>query len=199
MGAKIFPVTLGLVAICLLASITTALENSPTATGPEPIPRALLSPRPGEGAFSFALRQAWQFRKRAWLAANRELEVIETRDPGLTARPAKWMRFRQRMLARDASGDLRRSYTLAREAQVLARTPQEKYRAATLLAGIECERGDHEAELRWAQVLMALEPRNQASLRYLWRAARCNGREPTTAHAYTVPRRLSDTHTTTSR
>jgi hypothetical protein len=63
----------------------------------------------------------------------------------------------------------------AQMAAALARTPEESYQATVLLARLECDAGDHRAELEQAQGLMALAPRRRVSLMVLWRAARCNG------------------------
>jgi hypothetical protein len=81
----------------------------------------------------------------------------------------------QSLLARDRDGNLRRARDAARRAVALAQTPVEEYRAATLLAIIECELGHHRAELQQARRLVNLEPRNRNSLLAMRRAAECNG------------------------
>jgi hypothetical protein len=135
-------------------------------------PASLIAPR-RSGAFETALRQAWECRTRARLAANREREAMEAWDPGVTAERAEPVRREQ--MVRDADGSLRRAHAQALEAVGLARTPSDQYRASWLLARIECDRGNHQAELRQAQRLVELAPHQERSREALEHALACLG------------------------
>jgi hypothetical protein len=97
----------------------------------------------------------------------------------------------QRMMA-DQS-DMSRARTAGEHAAVLARTPQEEYRAAELLVLIEHESGHHAAELRHASTLVALQPRQRHAWMVLRAAARCNGAEPLARRANAAMQAFGDT------
>ena len=78
-------------------------------------------------------------------------------------------------MSRHRHGEMRRAPAPARRTAVLARIPGKAYEAVVLLARIDCDAGDHKAELEQARRLMALAPRRRVSLTVLWRAASCNG------------------------
>jgi hypothetical protein len=73
---------------------------------------------------------------------------------------------------------------------VLARTPEDAYAAGRLLAGVECDAGDHQHELAQARQLMLMQPRNPESLMLLQRAAICNHEELLADQTAAVLRRL---------
>jgi hypothetical protein len=110
---------------------------------------------------------------RAQEAVSRECEALEAWDPRLTE-AAGDAALRRQLLAADRSGDLGWARVQAQMAAALARTPEETYEAVVLLARLECDAGDHRAELEQARRLTALAPRRRTSLTVLWRAARCN-------------------------
>jgi hypothetical protein len=135
---------------------------------------------------------------RAQEAVSRECEALEEREPGRgdagrTKTAPEDAALRRQLLAADHSGDLGWAHMQAQVAAALAHTAAEKYAAAVLLARIECDAGDHRAELEQARRLMALAPRRRSSLHVLWRAARCNGLEPLARRADAVLRTLPDT------
>jgi hypothetical protein len=107
-------------------------------------------------------------------AAARELELSPEAGPDSVI----WHltdAHRQYLMRVDRSGALGRARWAARRAAVLARTPSEQWRAAELLAGLECDTGNHRAELRYARQLIALQPQQRASWEALKHAAVCNG------------------------
>lgn len=161
---------LGLCLGCALALIVLDFQTEP------PLSPAVHPPRPAVGPFEAALRQARLCRTRAGLAVNPELEAILEWDPGLSATGAA-KRLREELMAADANGDLRQSHALARQAFEGAQSVPERGRAVALLARIECDRGDHEAELRWARKLMALAPDDERSKQTLRHARVCLGLE----------------------
>jgi hypothetical protein len=120
-----------------------------------------------------ALRQAWQRRTHARIAEKQEREALEAWDPMGTSRVTSES-LRREWLARDPHGDLRWAQVKTQQAAVLARTPREEYRAALLLARIECDLGRHDRELLHAQKLMKLEPQDQRSQDALKHAVCCN-------------------------
>lgn len=131
-----------------------------------------LPPAVPERSFRGMLRAAWQHRTHARLAVSRELEAIDEWDPNATA-GMRAEQFRRELLARDPQNDLRRSLALAQQAAAMAATAGDRYRAVALLARVQCDRGDHEAELRQAQVLMSLAPGAERSQVELQHARRC--------------------------
>lgn len=139
------------------------------ATGPAlPIQLA-----PAHSPAGQALREARIEWIRAREVAARELE----RSPETGAAGVIWHvtdARRQSFMAADRSGALGRALRAARRASGLARTPAERWHAAELLARLECDAGDHAAELRYARQLIALQPRQRASWETLKHAAVCN-------------------------
>jgi hypothetical protein len=99
--------------------------------------------------------------------------LLETKPPEET-RGMDVESWRRRLMAQDRTGDLGRALAAAREAALLARTPDEEYGAREWLVLIECDAGDHREELRQARRLAALQPQNEISWTSLRRAAHCN-------------------------
>jgi hypothetical protein len=177
-------VGLGLLSLCLLPWP----RSRPTAP-PIPLSACVVPVPPRCSPSERARRAGWQYRIRAKLAVERELEGLEAWDPAANpaAREGRW---RRQLLARDRGGDLRRARQAARQAAALARTPREAYQAALLLACLDCDAGDHQAELKQARRMMALQPHCQASLGALRHAAWCNGLEPLARQATAALRAL---------
>jgi hypothetical protein len=71
-----------------------------------------------------------------------------------------------------------------------AQNRAEAYRAALLLACLDCDAGDHQAELKHAWWMMVLQPRSKQSLYALRHAAWCNGLQPLAHRATVALRRL---------
>jgi hypothetical protein len=169
------PAVAGLVALSgslvRLSQQVGARPGEPVATLSSATPprRAALSPS------AAALRTARWWRQRAVEQVGRRLEAVEMWDPKARQRPGllAWEDW-QAQMAQDPDGSLHRAGAAVQEAIALARSPAETYRATEVLALIECNRGRHEAELRAARRLVALEPQNEQSLLWLRRAARCN-------------------------
>jgi hypothetical protein len=107
------------------------------------------------------------------MAVNRERSALEAWDPEVYE-AASHEPLRRELMAADKTGELRRARARAQQAAELAQSPEESYQALLLLAAIECESGDHAAELRHAKALVALRPHSKLSLMYLRRAAVCN-------------------------
>jgi hypothetical protein len=178
---------LGLLSIpllCLMWSRPAALQIPLSACVVPGPPRCSPSER--------ARRDGWQYRIQARLAMNQEREALEAWDPAGTLDLDREV-WRRQMLLLDRGGHLHRARTAARQAAALARTPGETYRAALLLAYLECDAGDHAAELQQARRMMTLRPHCKASLGALWHAARCNGLPPRARRAMTALRVLEDT------
>ena len=142
-------------------------------------PAAPMLAAPGEpfslrarrGPSEAARRTGWWYRVRAQLAVNRGREALEAWDPRPLAAvdPEVW---RLQQLAADPTGDLRRARAQAERAAAWARTPDEQCEAALLRAQIEHDAGRRQVELRQAQALMAMAPRNPVSRACLRRARR---------------------------
>jgi tetratricopeptide (TPR) repeat protein len=171
---------LGALGLCLLSTplLRLGLPQAPgRARGEMPSSAYLLTsrtPRPGRSPADQALWEARGWRGRALLETNQQREALEAWDPeAMESVKAEVWRLQQ--MACDRSGHLRRARAAAQRGAALARTPLEAYRAAEYLARIEHEAGDHQAELRHAQRLIALAPRNPGSIILLRRAAICNG------------------------
>ena len=122
---------------------------------------------PSEAARRAAAR-AWA---RAQAAVNREREAVEAWDPRAAEQlnPEAW---RLQLMECDEGGDLRRAEALARQAEVLARTPEERYAAALLQARLGHDAGDRQGEARAVRRLVALEPRSRETQVALRRTAR---------------------------
>jgi hypothetical protein len=122
-----------------------------------------------------ALREA----SLAWIQAQesvaRELEALPTlTSEGVINHVGE--AYRQGFLIRDRGGHLRRARAAAQRAATQARTPAEVYRAAEMLALIECDAGRHRVELQLARRLVHLDPRRQGAWARLRHAAVCTGR-----------------------
>jgi hypothetical protein len=129
-------------------------------------------PPPPRTACGRSLRAAYRWHHLAWGAVDDECEAIEVWDSALMEWPAE-RALRRGLLAADRTGHLRQARAAARQAEALAESPAEQYRAALLLACLACEAGDYPAELREARRLVALAPRHPLSRLWLSHAARC--------------------------
>jgi hypothetical protein len=167
----------GTLGLCLLS--IPVLQRASTRPGSPSSPRENMPqfPRPRCTPVDRTLREARAWQLRAWEVVGRECEALEEWDPEHRTR-LDLVHWRLQQLARDRGGYLGRAREVARRAAALARTRQEAYRVALLLALIECDAGHHEAELQQARRLMALAPRKATSLVVLRRAAECNGLKP---------------------
>ena len=110
------------------------------------------------------------------LLVNQQREALEAWDAQATAGSMEG--WRRQQMASDPGGDLRRAQVQALAATRLARTVAEEYRAAALLARLECDLGHHDRELQQAETLVKLEPRDIRYIQALRHAAWCNGLEP---------------------
>jgi hypothetical protein len=138
-----------------------------------PLPAAVRSPAPPpRGAAEVALRRAAQYRTRAKLAVSEQRGELEAWDPqaGAEMDADSW---RLQQLAFDRDGNLRQARRWAQQAALRARTREEAYRAAELLVLLNHEAGDHEAEFRQAQSLVALAPGSERARLALRRAEAC--------------------------
>lgn len=167
----------GALAAVLLSAPLGRWAWNRAAAPPPPIRLAAIiaaaAPPPAPTLSARALRQA----NLAWILAQqavaRELEQQPEWTSVEVARHTPDY-YRQRLMALDRGGDLARARAAGQRAMVLARTPAETYRAATLMARLECDAGDHRAELRYAQKLLSLAPRRRGSSDALKHAAACN-------------------------
>jgi len=107
--------------------------------------------------FARVIREAQWRQMQAWQAANAERCAVEAWDPA-AADSLDQAAWEKQLLAGDRSGKLQRARLLAGQAAALAGTPEERYRAALLLAMLACEAGDHPAELQETRVLARLAP-----------------------------------------
>jgi hypothetical protein len=123
--------------------------------------------------FEAALREAVAYRIKAHRIVRAEIDALEAWDPEAGA-GLDWTSWGQPRLSADRSGYLHRARVAGLRADALARTPVDAYRAAMCLAYLEHDAGHHQAELRQARRLMALQPRQDISLAVLQRAALCN-------------------------
>jgi uncharacterized membrane protein len=129
-----------------------------------------LAPPAPRNRFERVIREAQRWHMRAWQAANEERYAVEAWDPAAadSLNQAAW---EKELLAGDRSGTLRRARLLALQAEALAGTPKERYRAALLLAMLACEAGDHPSELRETRTLAWLAPRSMVTRLWLRHAA----------------------------
>jgi hypothetical protein len=109
---------------------------------------------------------------RAQILAKQQLEALEEWDPD-SIRGSMPETYRKNLIARTREIGL--AEAAAREACQRAKTNDERYRAARLLARIEHDTRDHQSELEQAKKLVALQPHNPEALLLLERAARNNG------------------------
>jgi hypothetical protein len=158
-----------------LLSVAAVLRHSIPAPPAPQVPVVLSPPVQPATPFGRSLQHAWHLRSRAILAEDREREALEERDPfGIAGSTSESIRREQ--LARDRDGAMRQARTAARQAATMAKTPAEEYRAAWLLAMVECDLGDHQAELQEARRLAALAPRDWQSQVALQHAEACDRR-----------------------
>jgi hypothetical protein len=165
----------GVLGLCLLsvpvlrlAYLRSRASSPPGATFLMPLP-------PRSTPADRALREAQEWRLQAMWVADQEREAQEACDPDPITSVDREAERRRRLIARDRCGYLGRARSAAQQAAALARTPAETYRAAALLARLECYTGHHQEELRQARRLVTLAPWNPRSWMALRRAARCNG------------------------
>lgn len=122
--------------------------------------------------FEEQLRAAADWDRRARDEVNEERERMERWDPSTS----EWVNgdaWRRQRMAEDRAGYLGRARRAALRAAELARSREERYRAAALLILIEHEAGFHGAELRYARLLVSLQPRSPEARGLLQRARRC--------------------------
>lgn len=173
---------LGAMGLCLLSAPLGRWAWDQLAAPPIAGSRQTVSPggppaielAPAHSPSGQALREARAEWLRAEQAAARELEAWPEQQPDTIVRHLTDA-HRQCLMALDRAGDLRRARAAAQRAAALARTATEAYRAAMVLARIECDAGDHHAELRQARRMMALRPQVRGSWETLKHAAVCNG------------------------
>src|ERR1051326_8929946 len=144
---------------CLLFVLALRyLQLRPPAPLP-PVSTRLPTPSLRRSPSEQARRQALRWRSQAIRAMNEERQRLEAWDPASTEAVQRddW---RLTLLARDRSSNLCRASLLAHQAAALARTRDDGYRAAELIALIDHEAGHHRAELLQAQELMKMASRN---------------------------------------
>jgi hypothetical protein len=172
-------VVVGGAMLCLLTAPLVGLALLRPGSPRNLRPAAPAPPLPPSSAFESALAEAGEWRQRAAAEVRRRREELEgwdsaTADPGDRESVAHEA-WRLQQLATDEKRYLHRAQAAALDAVNRAQTPREKYRAASLLAAIEHERGHHDQELQQARTLVALQPRSELSLMTLRRAAICTG------------------------
>jgi hypothetical protein len=132
-----------------------------------------------------ASQRALKEAQRCWCQAQREVnaefEVLEAWDPAMEAwtpgtesKLGNREEWRRNMMASDRHGFLREARKAVMEAQRLARTPRDIVAASLIRCRIECDSGNHVAELREARKLVTLAPQNKLALITLKRATTCN-------------------------
>jgi tetratricopeptide (TPR) repeat protein len=124
-----------------------------------------------------ARSEGWRYWQQAELAVNQDREDLLAWDPQASGTRGEEV-WRRQLMARDRTGDLRRARAAAQRADALAQSREEAAEAALLRLRIECDLGDHEAELRLARRLIALEPNTQRAQRALQCALTRAGRAP---------------------
>jgi hypothetical protein len=158
-----------LVVVAPITILTLGRTRLPTPHLPLP---AHLSPPPRPRTPS---QVAWQTAQWQWMLAQqavcRQIEALEEWDPEAMNGSAPEV-CRRQLLARDASGGLRRAREAAIQAQTLAQTPREAYRATLLRLRLEREAGHHQAELQQARRLLQLAPESESAWWCLQRAMR---------------------------
>jgi hypothetical protein len=118
-----------------------------------------------------ALQEAKQLWGRAQMAIKPELEALAAADPYSTDSEGG---RRQRLMAQDRGGYLRRAHEAAHRAAAQANSPKETYEATLWLAIIECDQGQHRAELHHARLLLVFQPQSPEAWGALRHAAKCN-------------------------
>jgi len=113
-----------------------------------------------------AARQCWTHAK---IAVNEQRYALEAWDPAADAlfQTEAW---RRQQLAVDATGQFRRARQWGEQAAALARTPEERFEAALLLAQLARDAGCPDEQRRQARRLIHLAP-HDALARLLWQLA----------------------------
>jgi hypothetical protein len=162
--------TIILLALCLFSTALLCVARNRRPVLPRPLPARRLI-RPLRSQSEVALIEA----KATWvwgiLTTSRSLEQLEEWDPAAATATDHSERWRE-LVAQNP--EVRRACQSAVRAVVLARNSDEQFRAARLLALIECAQGHHREDLQQARQLVALAPRDELALLWLRRAARCN-------------------------
>jgi hypothetical protein len=166
----------GPIGLGFLALLCLRLTGSPPPTpvaAQGPFQFGLL---PVRGPSARAMREARYWRVCAMQEVNDQFEALEAWDPGLEGGPRSLHMWLE-LMAGDRAGHLARALAAARQAVHLAQDRREAFKAGLLLARLECETGDHQAELRQAKRVMALAPGDWLALHLLRRAEECHGLE----------------------
>jgi hypothetical protein len=173
MGAARRVQMVGPIGLCFLSLLFLRLAWLPPADRSTMAASHPFGLRPLRGPCDAALREARFWHLRAMQEVSAQFDALEAWDPdALAVRDvATW----RRLMAGDRRGDLRRAREAARRAVRLARTPEDAFQTRLMLSRLDCEAGDHEAELQQARQVIALRPRSFLSLVTLKRAAECNG------------------------
>jgi hypothetical protein len=108
------------------------------------------------------------------MRVNQQLETLEAWDPRAIDPRGREL-YRRQYIVR--TGEMKRARQMARQAVTLARTRPETCRALRTLARIECDLDLHQEELRHAQAVVRLSPRDPLSWSELLHAAHCTGRD----------------------
>jgi hypothetical protein len=174
--------TVGILALCLIFSLAPLVQRSGRPAQSSPAQRWLFRTQP-QSPSEQALWEAvkWRMRAQDTVIAERET-LMESLGPAFSEHVDD-DRWRREQMAQDRHGLLRRARALASRAAALARSSQEEYRAARLLAHLECELGQHRAELRQARKLRALAPFRAEAASALAQALQCNGFPPVSTHS----------------
>jgi len=116
-----------------------------------------------------ARRAAQQCWTHAQIAVNEQRYALEAWDPAADAlfQTEAW---RRQQLAVDATGQFRRARQWGEQAAALARTPEERFGAALLLAQLARGAGCADEERRQARRLIHVAP-HDALARLLWQLA----------------------------
>jgi hypothetical protein len=128
----------------------------------------LAAPPGPRTAFLAPYAQARQSYLRARIITKGQLEALEEWDPD-SIRGSTPEIYRKSLIARTREIGL--AEAAAHEAARRAKTKDEVYRAARLLAQIERDLGNHRAEMEQAKKLVALQPHSLEALLMLERAA----------------------------
>jgi hypothetical protein len=118
-----------------------------------------------------ARREAARWYRQAQQRANRQLEEWDAWDEAGLRHGGRETSRREAIADRP---ELRQAICAAEQALRLAATADERYEAALLLTRLACDDGEHQQELRYARIAMALRPHQRDALASLQRAAGCN-------------------------
>jgi hypothetical protein len=162
------------VCLCLVWARSLVLPGRPGAPmGPS---EYLRPPAPLQAPCEAARQTAAQQCTLARAAVGRQLEALEAWDPTATE-GSQGEALRHHLLARDAGHFLGRAREAAKQAQSLARTRREAYRATLLRVYIEHDTGHHGSELQQACRLIKLGPGDPIAESLLRRALKCGRRK----------------------